>query len=273
LLPLVLFLRFTLTLALLAPALFAAIAGDSAKTNTAPANPPNLFTAPANVRPLKIALYDGAGSTAKGIANVRERAQQLPGAKITTLTPEEIGTRDLAEFDVILFSGGSGSAQAKAIGEAGKKNVREFVERGGGYLGVCAGAYLACAGFEWGLGILNAKTVSNKWQRGRGMMQIELTGEGRELFGPVDGRFTIRYANGPIIKPLGRSELPPYRVAAVFRTEIAENGTPQGAMVDSPAVVYSTFGRGRVLTISPHSEDTPGLENFLPRALVWLAER
>jgi hypothetical protein len=35
--------------------------------------------------------------------------------------------------------------------------------------------------------------------------------------------------------------------------------------------VFATFGRGRVLTISPHSEDTPGLENVVPRALVWLA--
>lgn len=238
-----------------------------------PPNPPNLFTAPANVRPLKIAIYEGPGSTAKGIANVSARVRQLPGVQLAVLKPEEVGTRDLGGFDVILFSGGSGSAQARAIGEAGRRNVRRFVEGGGGYLGICAGAYLACAGFEWGLGILNAKTVSSRWQRGRGMMQIELTGEGRHVFGDVAGRFTIRYANGPIIKPLGRADLPPYRVAALFRTEIADNGTPAGVMIDSPAVVQATFGRGRVLTISPHSEDTPGLENFVPRALAWLAGR
>ena len=141
---------------------------------------------------------------------------------------------------------------------------------GGGYLGICAGAYLACAGFDWGLGILNARTVSNKWQRGRGMMRIQLTEPGRGLFGPVPEPFTIRYANGPIIKPLGRADLPPYEVAAVFRTEIAKNGSPVGVMIDSPAVVRAPFGKGRVLTISPHSEDTPGLENFVPLALAWL---
>ena len=266
-------LRFPLAFAFIASAAFAAIAGDPAAKKSPPPNPPNLFAAPANVRPLKIVIYDGAGSTAKGIASVTQRARQLPGATITALKPEEIGTRDLSEFDVIVFSGGSGSAQAKAIGDAGRKNVRDFVERGGGYLGICAGAYLACAGFDWGLGILNAKTVSQKWQRGRGMMQIELSDSGRKVFGKVDGKFTIRYANGPIIKPLGRDGLPPYQVAAVFRTEIAENGTPKGVMIDSPAAVFAPFGKGRVLTISPHSEDTPGLENFVPRALAWLGEK
>ncbi|HEY1110426.1 MAG TPA: BPL-N domain-containing protein, partial [Opitutaceae bacterium] len=160
--------------------------------------------------------------------------------------------------------------QSKAIGEAGRKNVKQFVERGGGYLGICAGAYLACAGFDWGLGILNAKTVSNKWRRGTGMVRVELTDDGRGVLGRVEGPFTIRYANGPIIKPLERADLPPYQVAAVFRTEKAENGTPAGVMVNSPAAVYAPFGKGRVLTISPHSEDTPGLENVVPAALAWL---
>lgn len=242
-------------------------------TEAPPPNPPRLFAAPENVRPLRIAIYDGAGSGAKGIASVTQRAEQLPGAKVTPLKPGEIGTRNLSDFDVVIFSGGSGSAQSKAIGEAGRKNVREFVERGGGYLGICAGAYLACAGFDWGLGLLNAKTVSNKWQRGGGMVRAELTAAGRPLFGEVVGAFTIRYNNGPIIQPLGRADLPPYQVAARFRTELAKNNTPVGVMVDSPAAVFAPFGRGRVLTISPHSEDTPGLENVIPRALVWLTAK
>lgn len=237
-----------------------------------PANPPDLFAPPHPVRPLKIALYQGPGSGATGIVNLSQRARQLPGASVSPLTPEEIGTRPLAAFDLIVFSGGSGSAQARAIGEAGRHRVREFVAQGGGYLGVCAGAYLACAGFDWGLGILNARTVSSKWRRGRGQMQLELTPEGQAVFGPVRDKFTIRYANGPIIKPLERPDLPPYRVAALFRSEIAQNGTPVGVMIDSPAVAFASFGRGRVLTISPHSEDTPGLENFIPLALAWLGE-
>jgi putative intracellular protease/amidase len=239
----------------------------------APANPADVFPAPEKVRPLKIAIYDGPGSGEGGIVSVTKRAQQLPGAVVTPLKPAEIGTRDLSEFDVVIFSGGSGSAQSKAIGDAGRENVRKFVEKGGGYLGICAGAYLACAGFDWGLGILNAKTVSNKWQRGGAMLRVELTDEGRSFFGPVQGPFTIRYHNGPIIQPLGRANLPPYQVAALFRSEVANNNTPVGVQVDSPAAVFAPYGKGRVITISPHSEDTPGLENVIPRALAWVAAK
>jgi len=262
-------LRWAVAMALLAATQLA----QAAISPGIPTNPPNLIAPPSVVRPLKVAIYDGPGSGEKGIVTVTQRIQQLPGARVTALKPDQIGTHNLGEFDIVVFSGGSGSAQAKAIGEAGRKNVRAFVEGGGGYLGICAGAYLACAGFEWGLGILNAKTVSQKWQRGRGMMLMELTDEGRAVFGPLRGRFNVRYANGPIINPLGREGLPPYHVAALFRTEISSNGTPVGVMIDSPAVVCAPFGKGRVLTISPHSEDTPGLENFVPRALAWLGEK
>ena len=239
----------------------------------APPNPPDLFAPPAAVRPLRVAIYEGPGAGAAGVETVSGRLRQLPGTTVTRVPAAEMGTHDLGVYDAIVFSGGSGSGQAKAIGEAGKENVRRFVANGGGYLGICAGAYLACAGFEWGLGVLNARTVSNRWQRGRGMMRIELADPGRDIFGAVEGPFTIRYANGPILKPLGRADLPPYRVAAVYRTEIAANNTPVGVMIDSPAVVVSTFGRGRVLAIGPHAEDTPGLENFVPRALAWVTER
>lgn len=230
-----------------------------------------VMSAPAQARPLRVAIYEGPGSGDKGVASVSARVKHIKGAKVTRLSPEQVGTADLSKFDVIVFSGGSGSAQSKAIGEQGRAAVRKFVENGGGYVGVCAGAYLACAGFEWGLGILDAKTVSPKWRRGRAYVDVELTEEGRALFGDVQQPFQVRYANGPIIKPLGRDELPDYTVLAWFRSEVAENGTPAGVMVNSPAVVGATFGKGRVVTLSPHSEDTPGLENMLAHAFLWAA--
>jgi hypothetical protein len=231
-----------------------------------------IVAAPESVRPLRIALYDGPGAGDAGVDNVEARARELAGTVITRLTPAEIGTAALsARFDVIVFSGGSGSAQSKAIGEAGRENVREFVKNGGGYVGVCAGAYLACAGFEWGLGILDARTVSSKWRRGRTFLDIELSPAGRELFGPVDGTFKVRYANGPVIKPLKRDDIPDYTPISTFRTEIAENDTPAGVQIGSPAQAIGTFGMGRVFVSSPHPENTPGLENMIPRALLWSA--
>lgn len=262
-----------------APLIFSSAFALSAWAQTSAESAPvingnkTVIAAPAEMRPLRVAIYEGPGSGDRGVDSVSARAQQITGAQVTRLTPEQIAALDLAEFDVIVFSGGSGSAQAKAIGEGGRVAVKRFVENGGGYVGVCAGAYLACAGFEWGLGILDARTVSPKWRRGRGYVDVELTDEGRALFGDVQQPFKVRYANGPIIKPLGRDELPDYTVLAWFRSEVAENGTPEGVMVNSPAVVGATFGKGRVVTLSPHSEDTPGLEHLLAHAFLWAAPK
>ena len=223
-------------------------------------------------RPLAIAIYEGPGSGQSGVENVSQRALQLPDTTVTRIGPTEMGTVDLTPFDVVVFSGGSGSGQARAIGEAGRANVKKFVENGGGYLGICAGAYLATAGYEWSLGILNAKTVSPKWRRGRTFVDLEVSEAGAPIIGPVDNVFKCRYANGPIIAPMGRDDLPAYTTAVWFRSEISENDSPVGVMINSPAAAFARFGKGRVFIISPHPENTPGLENFVPRALLWLSD-
>ena len=43
----------------------------------------------------------------------------------------------LDKCDVVVFPGGSASAQATSLGISGRKKVREYVDSGGGYLGVC----------------------------------------------------------------------------------------------------------------------------------------
>lgn len=226
---------------------------------------------PASTKPLQIGIFDGAGAPRDGIDNVIRVLKTLPQAQITLISADEMGKADLKPYHVIIFSGGSGSQQSKSIGEAGLHNVREYVRAGGGYCGICAGAYLACSGFSWGLGILNANTVSNKWKRGGGFMDIELTVDGKPLLGDVNGTFKVRYNNGPIIKPGTRADIPAYCPIALFRSEIAENGSPAGVMIHSPSHAIGTFGKGRVFISSPHPENTPGLEHFIPRGVLWAA--
>ncbi|MBL9132092.1 MAG: hypothetical protein JNG86_12890 [Verrucomicrobiaceae bacterium] len=230
-----------------------------------------IVSPPSAPKPVKVGIFDGKGAPGDGINNVINVLKTLPQAAVTRIPADQMGVIDLKQFDVVVFSGGSGSQQSKSIGEAGLKNVREFVRGGGGYCGICAGAYLACSNFSWGLGILNASTKSSKWMRGRGFMDMEVTVDGKPLLGDVKGTFKVRYANGPIIQPGNRADIPAYKPLALFRSEIAENGTPAGIMVDSPAQAAGSFGKGRVFISSPHPENTPGLEHVIPRAILWAA--
>lgn len=92
-----------------------------------------------------------------------------------------------------------------------------------------------------------------------------------EAFGEKLTDRGVRYANGPIIKADIRKDLPAFETLVSFRTELAENDTPVGVMVNAPAMVRSSYGLGRVFTSSPHPEQTAGLEPLVEKAARWAA--
>lgn len=226
-----------------------------------------------DTKAVRVALYDDAGAFGKGVPRITEQLGKAKDVKLTIVKGPEIAGGILKDFDVVIFSGGSGSKQAAGIGEKGREEVQKFVREGGGYIGICGGAYLACSGFSWGLGILNAKTVSSKWMRGRAEVQIEVTPEGQKITSIPARQQEIHYANGPIIKPGEREDLPAYQPLAIFRSEVAENDSPKGAMVNSPAWARAAYGKGRVFMSSPHPEQTEGMEKFIENAVRWAAGR
>lgn len=220
-----------------------------------------------------MALYRGPGTGGKGPPNLIRRLNGGTASSVTEVSPEEIRGGVLTNYNVVIFAGGSGSKQAEAIGEAGREAVRQFVSQGGGYVGICAGAYLATSGFPWSLHLIAAKTVSSKWKRGRGNVKMELTEKGREILGGRAGPFEVHYANGPVVAPAKEPSLSEYAPLAFFRTEMAENEAPAGVMVNSPAIFAGDYKKGRVVCISPHPEQTPGLEEFVPKAVAWVAPK
>jgi hypothetical protein len=226
----------------------------------------------ADGKPIRVALYADDGVFGQGVPRVSEILAHTGDFQVTIFKAADLPGA-LQDKDVVIFTGGSGSKQGNALGEAGRAEVQRFVREGGGYLGICGGAYLACSRYTWGLGLLNAETVSSKWRRGAGQVQVEATPAGQRLTAWSAERREIRYDNGPIIKPAGRTDLAPYEPLVVFRTELAEHGTPAGVMVDTPAIVRGEFGKGRVIISSPHPEQTPGMETAVERAVRWVAGR
>lgn len=224
-------------------------------------------------RSVRVALYADEGAGRRGIENV-ERQLKAAGHTVVRFTGEEIAGGALRNgFDAVAFTGGSGSRQGRALGEEGREEVRQFVRNGGGYLGICAGAYLACSGYtEWGVGVLNARRISPRWRRGRAELKVEINEAGAEVTGLPVGVHKIRYANGPVFGPhAGNNDIPPYEVLGTFIEEVAENDTPAGIQIGAPAFARGTYGKGRVVVSSPHPESTPGLSDvFAASAVAWL---
>jgi hypothetical protein len=223
--------------------------------------------------PLRVALYEGPGSAGKGVPRLTELLSGRPEFVLTKVPPAEMPNLSTAKFDIVIFTGGSGSKQSESIKPEGVQAVHSFVESGGGYVGICAGAYLACSHFKWGTKVLDARTVSSKWMRGIGDVQVVMTDEGKAILGPPAEELTIRYANGPILMPEGQSSVPDMKPLAYFTTELARNGSPVGAMTGTPAIAAGELGKGRVMAISPHPEQTQGLDELVRNAVRWVGKR
>ena len=221
---------------------------------------------------LRVAVYDAQGSLN---ADPRTVAGILGGqddAVVRYVGPPEILNEALDQFDVLVMPGGSASEQSKALGEKGLSAIKKFVKEGGGYVGICAGAYLATGTYTWSLGILEADVIDRAhWRRGKGLVKVELTDQGRDILGNLSGQIDVRYANGPLLSPAKKDGA--VKVLAHFRSEINQNNAPEGVMKDTPAVLAGQFGKGRVIVSSPHVESMPGLADAVRRAVRWAGGR
>ncbi|MBC7820848.1 MAG: N-formylglutamate amidohydrolase [Planctomycetaceae bacterium] len=222
---------------------------------------------------IQIAVYKGAGTgdSREKIIKVLAKRSNL---KIRDVTVDDIRAGKFKGCHVLIQPGGGGGVQGRALGEEGRQQIREFVKSGGGYVGVCAGAYLATCDYDWSLNILDAKVVDRKhWNRGFGTVEISLSPHGQEFFGVDRERLSIYYHQGPLLAPADNPDIPDFDSLAKFETEIAKNGAPTGVMPGCTAIASGLYHQGRVLCISPHPELTDGQEQLLVRAVEWVAVR
>ena len=234
----------------------------------------SLAADPPSKKPIRIAIYADAGASKQGSPLVQKALPIAEGFEITTVTAEEIRNGALDKVDVLIHPGGSGSAQGKALGEDGRKRVKQFVSNGGGFIGICAGAYLASAEYLWSLGLLDAEVIDNEhWARGNGDVDVKLSATGKTALDCDEEHCSIRYAQGPLLGPAGKDDINDYELLATFDSEIAEKGAPTGVMKGTAAIARGTFGKGRVECFSPHPEKTPGREKFLKAAVRWVAHK
>jgi putative intracellular protease/amidase len=225
-------------------------------------------------KPIRVAVYDDAGVSAK-VSFLLDLLKTYPELAVTKVNGKDIRDQILKDFDVVLLPGGSGSGEAKSLEESGRKEIRSFVQRGGGYLGICAGAYLASADYDWSLHILDAKVLDRAhWARGSGDVEVSLTASGQQFLGAKSDRETILYWQGPLLAPAGKPEIPDFETLGTFSTEIAKNGAPKGVMLGTTAIARGTFGSGRVFCFSPHPERSePAVQGHVLKAIQWAASR
>ncbi|HEX4610078.1 MAG TPA: BPL-N domain-containing protein [Urbifossiella sp.] len=221
--------------------------------------------------PVAVAMLVGDGVGGKGPAMLEETLT-ANGYAVTRVDAADVRAGKLKGMKVLIVPGGLSRTQATALGRDGREVVKQFVADGGGYVGLCAGCYLASSQYEWSLHLLPVKVVDPaNWERGIKPLTVELTPAGRTAFGRKDTEVRVQYHNGPVLEPAGGADgkLIPL---AVYREEVTRKGAKEGLMRGTPAAVAGRYGKGWAIGISPHPEQTEGLRDMLPAALRWARE-
>jgi len=197
--------------------------------------------------------------TAPPKPGVRQRIQKESCMHFVEVTVQDIcdGVLEKQNFNVLCIPGGFAPNYLNCLGNQGKAIIQSFIEKGGGYVGICAGAYLAI----W-YSLLRCRVKSVPWARGRtDKCVLEVHPGGEAVLGPeaeIGGQCVVRYCNGPLLEVTeeGTGIQGGTRSLATFVTELrgAKNTYPP-AMAGSSAIAAGAYGRGRVVIISPHVED------------------
>jgi glutamine amidotransferase-like uncharacterized protein len=229
-----------------------------------------------STRAVNVALFVPKGSDPL-VIHLRQAIRESNDITLAVVSENEIIEGSLKGYDVLVVPGGLGEAQGGALGVVGRMEVRRFVESGGGYVGVCAGAYLAATGFDWSLGLANARvqaggryvpgeqSVKSSF-RGWGSVSIGFTTEGARVLGPISEPVTFDYTGGPIFCNANEPELPDYLPLAYYRSEVWKYPFQRGTMLNTPAAVAARFGRGRIILFGSHPE-TSSHKELIQRAI------
>lgn len=194
-----------------------------------------------------IAIYHGEGAYWQG---------EMKGSPITA---EEIIAGHLTPFSLFIMPGGRDRPYHAALKGAGNAQIRKFVENGGTYLGICAGAYYGCArvDFDRGFPLEVYEERELQFFKGAGV-------------GPAFGKGTFEYNSekGARMAQIGmEKEIVSiyYNGGCTFEGEFS-NGRILGRYLDlpnhPPAIIECPIGKGKALLSGVHLELSPYL--FLP---------
>lgn len=223
---------------------------------------------------LEIAVLDAPGVGREALETAMAAIDASGSLRARRVTPSDVRAGALHDARALLVTGGRGSRQGRALGDDGREALRRFVREGGGYVGICAGSYLAMqrprASTEesYKAAFVAAEhATGDAWQRGIAPLPLV----------PEDGGepIVLHYANGPLFAPVPVEGLPVPRVLARFGDEVssARGGTLPGQMRGAIALLATSYGRGEIVLFSPNPTLAPARSGLLVRALERVARQ
>ncbi len=215
------------------------------------------------MKELKTAIYTGKGASHSWIWLV-DTLSRAGLRNIQFLT--DVSS---LEADVLVISGGDPFAIFSHIEKKGVSNIRTFIEKGGTYIGICAGTYFALKfhknPYPW-LNLIDSD-ISNFSQNPppNQRMPHKYTVHYREgiVFHPVREEVILQYGKkvfaaplygGPGICSADAQSLATYKKFTENTLFLCERKAAENLILSTSALLHKKIGKGQIFLFGPHFE-------------------
>ncbi|MCD4693182.1 MAG: hypothetical protein K8R79_09720 [Calditrichales bacterium] len=198
-----------------------------------------------------VALYSDQGCWEESV-QAAEKMIQWMELTVEIVDADYINNLGLNTFDLVLIPGGDMYQYSLDLSSQGKKNIRNFISNGGGYIGICGGAYFAAKTVIWQGNQLpmNSLGLYSGTSKGPineivpypdyGMCKVNIVDTTHSIT-QSEPEFTwILYYSGPVLLP--------DKDANVTILGRYDRGNKD------PAILAFDYGKGRVFLIGTHPE-------------------
>lgn len=229
-----------------------------------------------------IALYSDRGAGEFCVTATANMFEWM-GHSVELIDAGYINNQELDHFDLICFPGGNMYYYAQDIAISGKDKIRDFIDDGGGYVGICGGAYFTAERVIWQGRQLPMSPLALFQGTAQGpideiapypdcvMCAINVVKDEHPITESEPDEIWVMYCYGPMLLPDSGIDI---QILGEY------------VMVEQPAVMAFEYGEGRVFVIGTHPEtdedsDRDGVDfgdefddkgsgwDFMQKATLW----
>lgn len=215
--------------------------------------------------------FPGNGSTVESVRHCLYTLRRLlaPNYAVIPVTGDMLIKEPwTATCAALVFPGGADQGYCRTLNGEGNRRIRQFVERGGTYVGFCAGGYYGSQKCEFEVGNKALEVIGSRelaffpgscrgcafsgfvYHSEKGARAVELKVDKAWLSaGTVPNVFKSYYNGGGVFVDAVKYHDQGVEVLASYTEDIAVNGGEGSA-----AVVYCKVGNGAALLTGPHPE-------------------
>jgi glutamine amidotransferase-like uncharacterized protein len=213
----------------------------------------------------KVLIYNGNGVMDSSVDGIEDCLNDSNNQNISAnnkfqySTTTVINSDTLSGYDVLIMPGGEATDYIDSD-DIDSQSLKQFVQSGKGYIGICAGAYAGSNYVNgeysgWGL----APDVTTYTEDYEGLLQISRTDFGSKILN--SSLTSIHMQNGPAMST---------NSSQIIMATFADNNT---GYQNYAAIIGDTYGSGRVILSGPHPEMNPENPQLLTNMVLWVSKK